>query len=96
MSLPKHTDPKEKGRIATAPYNFVPLPEALVTVDPPPDQDKYYTDEKDLYRFTGYLDCTLETVTPLYTRCLMSPDFFKKYGDKSFYDLEDEQKRGKG
>ncbi|MBE7469848.1 MAG: TIGR03986 family CRISPR-associated RAMP protein [Anaerolineae bacterium] len=91
MSWPKHQDPTDPERIAHAPYNFVPLPEAVVKVELPPDQDRYYTNASDTYNYTGYLDCTLVTLTPLYTRCMMTTDFYKDHGGVPFYDLEPEQ-----
>jgi CRISPR-associated protein (TIGR03986 family) len=76
---PKHHNPtqKRKGRFwARAPYNFVPLPEKVVTVDP--DQIPRH----DVYtEYTGYIDCILETRSPLYTRCALNPDFFAKWAD---------------
>jgi CRISPR-associated protein (TIGR03986 family) len=60
---PKHKDPSYKNRVAVAPYNFVPLPEAILTVDAPPDQDRY---DPDL--LTGKLTCTLTTASPLFIR----------------------------
>ncbi|OAT86756.1 CRISPR-associated RAMP family protein [Desulfotomaculum copahuensis] len=40
----------------------------------------------------GYIDCTLTVETPLYIRSAMSPDFFKKYGDKEFHELAEDHK----
>lgn len=86
MSLPKHNNPSQEEDWALAPYNFVPLPEQVVTVDDLPDQDEYQG-------HSGYIECLLTTETPLYTRCMMNPDFFRRWGDKAFYDLEDDQKK---
>lgn len=82
---PKHHNPTKKwqggptkkrqgGGWAHAPYNFVPLPEKVVTVDADsiPGHDVYTG-------YTGYIDCTLETRSPLYTRCAMRPEFFKEW-----------------
>ncbi len=84
---PKHHNPSRKDRIAHAPYNFVPLPEQVVTVDPAdiPGHDVYTGN-------TGYIDCVLETRSPLYTRCAMNPEFFRQWGDALFHDLPEEQK----
>ncbi|RMD60660.1 TIGR03986 family CRISPR-associated RAMP protein, partial [Candidatus Parcubacteria bacterium] len=80
---PKHHNPTRKRRDrkgnefwAHAPYNFVPLPEKVVTVDPDkiPGHDVYTG-------HTGYIDCTLETRSPLYTRCALDPDFFARWAD---------------
>lgn len=88
MKLPKHQDPLESRREATAPYNFVPLPEVVVSAEAIPPQDQYHPD-----RYSGYLDCTLTTLTPLYTRCMMAPEFFQTVGDRAFYDLDEPQKQ---
>ncbi len=81
---PKHHNPTRKrcdrdGNEfwAHAPYNFVPLPEKVVTVDTEaiPGHDVYTG-------YTGYIDCTLETRSPLYTRCAMRPEFFKEWADR--------------
>lgn len=84
---PKHTNPTREDRKAHAPYNFVPLPEAIVTVDESeiPDQDVYEGQ-------TGYIECVLTTETPMYTRSAMNPEFFRKWGDTSFDELPDEKK----
>jgi CRISPR-associated protein (TIGR03986 family) len=67
LNLPKHQNPSP-NRTASAPYNFVPLPEVVVTaVDSAndlPDHDRYYAD-----RHTGYFEVTLTTKSPLYVRC---------------------------
>jgi len=46
---------------ANAPYNFVPLNKSVVESDPIPLHDTYFSD-----RFTGYFDCEMETITPIY------------------------------
>jgi CRISPR-associated protein (TIGR03986 family) len=55
--------------IASAPYNFVPLPEKIIPDVPDasklPDHDRYYP-EPDYH--SGYFDVTLTTVSPLYIR----------------------------
>ena len=66
---PEHQNPSptRRDRIATAPYNFVPLPEKIITVvdsaDELPNHNKYYQD-----RLSGYFDVTLTTRSPLYIR----------------------------
>ena len=64
MTWPQHKNPSSENRTAHAPYNFVPLPERIITVDDLPRQDRY-----DDNRYTGYLECTLTTKSPLYVRC---------------------------
>jgi len=67
LNLPKHRNPGP-NRTASAPYNFVPLPEVVVTAvnnaDDLPDHDRYEQD-----KYTGYFDVTLTTKSPLYIRC---------------------------
>ncbi len=64
---PEHQNPTYQNRIASAPYNFVPLPEKIIpavdNADDLPDHDKYYQD-----RHSGYFDVTLTTRSPLYIR----------------------------
>lgn len=89
----KHQNPTQNGRIACAPYNFVPLPEKIVTICEPPDQDRYH----DLN--TGFVDCKLVTETPLYTRCALTPTQFaaeeemaedeRKWMQADFFHIDD-------
>lgn len=53
----------QHGNAATAPYNFIPLNETVIFGQNDPLFDKY-----DNKRFTGYIECELETLTPLYIR----------------------------
>lgn len=66
---PEHQNPTRRDRIASAPYNFVPLPEKIIPAVPDasdlPDHDRYYR-EPDYH--SGYFDVTLTTVSPLYIR----------------------------
>ena len=65
MTWPKQNNPSSNRRKAKAPYNFVPLPEQVSWApEDPPAMDRYYPD-----RYTGWLDCTLTTSSPLYVRC---------------------------
>ena len=59
---PKCDEPDQQ-KAATAPYNFVPLNMSVVPADPLPTHDRFYPD-----RFTGYIDCEITTLTPLYIR----------------------------
>ena len=65
---PEHQNPTNWERIASAPYNFVPLPEKIIpavhNADELPDHDKYYQG-----RLSGYFDVTLTTRSALYIRC---------------------------
>lgn len=73
MTLPVHNNPTKE--IAKAPYNFVPLPEKVVTFDPQtlPDQDRYHPD-----RHTGYIDCVITTESPIYVRAPLTLDEFER------------------
>ncbi len=52
------------NRTATAPYNFVPLNEKVITVQPFNRFDSYDT----THAKTGYIVCEIEAITPLYIR----------------------------
>lgn len=69
MSNPKHKNPNVKNRVAVAPYNFVPLPEKIVSGDSIPPQDNYTG-------YTGYFECELETCSPTYVRGMQTPQQF--------------------
>ncbi len=85
LNLPKHKNPSS-DRTASAPYNFVPLPEVVVTaVDDAndlPDHDRYYPD-----RHTGYFEMTLTTKSPLYVRCPFT---------RAEFDLDEQDKDRNG
>ena len=73
--LPKHIDHVPNDRKAVAPYNFVELPDKVVEVDKDslPSHDRYYGD-----RYTGKIECTLTTSSPLYIRCGLTTSEFNK------------------
>ena len=86
---PKHHNPTKKRRDrfwAHAPYNFVPLPEGVVTLDGKIPGHDVYTG------YTGYISCMLETRSPIYTRCAVDPEFFRQWIDKPFYEFPEDQK----
>lgn len=72
---PQHKNPTRKERTASAPYNFVPLPERVIAFRNQPgsiiamDQSVYHDD-----RYTGWLDVELETLSPVYVRAGLSPE----------------------
>jgi CRISPR-associated protein (TIGR03986 family) len=74
LDLPKHQNPSQ-NRAASAPYNFVPLPEVVVTAvdnaDDLPSHDRHYADHH-----TGHFEVTLTTKSPLYVRCPFTRDEF--------------------
>jgi len=92
---PKHHNPRQKRHDrrgqefwAHAPYNFVPLPEKVVTVD------AGEIPRHDIYTgHTGYIDCVLETRSPLYTRCAMDPGFFARWADNVREMMQDAEAR---
>jgi len=79
VDLPRHVNPTRADRIASAPYNFVPLPETVVTsVHAPedlPSHDTYvspaYGDvgSDAAYAHSGHVDVELTALSPLYVRC---------------------------
>jgi CRISPR-associated protein (TIGR03986 family) len=67
----------ENYKPATAPYNFVPLPEEARTVEFPPDFLQFGdTNEQGNNLYSGYFEFTLETLTPLYIRSTLTEDEF--------------------
>lgn len=68
---PFHLPDVPAEREAIAPYNFVPLPERVVPAEQqaPVDQSQYHGD-----RFTGRIECTLTTESPLFVRCGLTPE----------------------
>lgn len=84
---PRHSNPTRPDRTAHAPYNFVPLPEEIVRVDYPIPGHDTYTGH------TGYLDCTLTTLSPTYTRGALDPEFFARWADNLREMMKHEQDR---
>lgn len=64
-NIPVQPDDMDEKRQAFAPYNFVPLPERIVSqeVKNLPDQNIF-----EPGRLSGYLDCELTTESPVYIR----------------------------
>ena len=60
-----------KEREALAPYNFIPLPEKVITlsVNDLPDQGYFHPN-----LLTGYIDCELTTSSPIFIRAGLRPD----------------------
>lgn len=71
MSFPEHPAGIEESRRAYAPYNFVPLPERVVTLslEDMPEHNIYSAD-----RYSGFLNCELTSETPIYVRAGRSPE----------------------
>jgi CRISPR-associated protein (TIGR03986 family) len=91
MSIP--VQPKvDDNHEARAPYNFIPLPEKVITisVDELPDQGVY-----DPQLHTGYIDCELTTSSPVYVRAGLKPEQAKAGKESKdlpgFFYLDDEK-----
>lgn len=65
------------NRKAIAPYNFVELPEKVVQISPAslPQENRYYLQNEK--RYTGRIECTLTTESPLYIRCGLTKEEFE-------------------
>lgn len=88
MSNPKHVNPGGKNRVAVAPYNFVPLPEEVKTVEIIPSHDQY-----DAELLTGKFTCTLTAASPLYVRAARTQAQYKdKVNPPNFFYGESEEK----
>jgi CRISPR-associated protein (TIGR03986 family) len=74
---PRHISKVPDYRKAIAPYNFVELPESVVEVFPNslPQQNRYYAQSEN--RYTGRIECTLTTESPVYIRCGLTKEEFK-------------------
>lgn len=81
MNLPSHQNPTE-DRTACAPYNFVPLPEQVVTAvkddNALPNQDRFHDQ-----LHTGYFDVTLMAKSPLYVRAMLTREEYERQNDKA-------------
>ena len=89
--MPIHTNPTRQSRIARAPYNFVPLPSSVVTVDVNtiPEQDNYTG-------HTGWFECVLETRSPTYVRGMVAlEDFEKTNPNREAKDIPAEEKEAR-
>jgi CRISPR-associated protein (TIGR03986 family) len=69
LDLPKQVKPSAI-RTASAPYNFVPLPEIVVTAVASAEQlPNHNTYANQGYPHTGYFEVLLTTKSPVYVRC---------------------------
>ncbi|MDG4594585.1 MAG: TIGR03986 family CRISPR-associated RAMP protein [Candidatus Contendobacter sp.] len=94
MLLPEHVTPVDSSRRGQAPYNFVPLPEAIFHPETEPFRQH---DQLDPERLHGFIDLTITTETELYTRCAYPPDQENQTVQQSrprqaFYHLGDERR----
>jgi len=85
---PVHSNPTQRSRVARAPYNFVPLPERIVTLklEDLPGHDGYAAET-----YTGWFDCTLQTCSPTYVRGMMTIEQFNRYDPDGERHLSDEK-----
>ncbi|MUH00440.1 TIGR03986 family CRISPR-associated RAMP protein [Scytonema sp. UIC 10036] len=74
--LPRHLTNVPDTKKAIAPYNFVELPNNVVEIqaDSLPSHNVYYAQSEK--RYTGRIDCTLTTESPLYIRCGLTKEEF--------------------
>lgn len=72
MTLPQQSRVSRKDRTARAPYNFVSLPERVLTVDDSNDYQVYLGNN-------GVIECELVTLSPTYIRAAMSRQFYDKW-----------------
>jgi CRISPR-associated protein (TIGR03986 family) len=107
MAWIKHKNPANSGRVSSAAYNFVELPdkivEAVKSAENLPNHDTY---SNSAFPNTGHFVVTLTTKTPLYVRCPLNPkenenkahevagmDFTKKLGNKPDFFYTNEVKK---
>ncbi len=90
----RHTNPTRARRDraghemwARAPYNFVPLPEKIVPAREPVGHDAYHDGT-----LTGWIDCELETCSPVYVRGMFSEAEFEAQGNKGPDELTPEER----
>lgn len=77
----RHRSPETNK--AKAPYNFVPLPEKVLTAEEFDAHDKYHAD-----RHTGYIDLEIRTETPLYTRCAIPAEVWSNYQGDDYFEKD--------
>lgn len=75
MTIKKQVNPSRVDRTAVAPYNFVPLPEKVLTVTEINAQDQFTG-------YSGHLLCKLTTASPVYVRGLYVGNDFADLGHK--------------
>jgi CRISPR-associated protein (TIGR03986 family) len=102
--IPEHTDPTEFRRHvldkdsgdfidvqSRAPYNFVPIPEKMVEAQRPLPSSGVYVSNT----LTGWIECKLETCSPVYVRGMLTDTQFKEFGQKSADQLTSEEKEAR-
>ena len=76
--MKKHIRKVSPNKTAIAPYNFIELPEQLVTAELENDGKLHANDRYCLDRYTGRIECTLTTSSPLYIRCGLTSDEYRE------------------
>lgn len=72
----EHLENISLNREAQAPYNFIPLNESVVEGETFLQNDRYHDD-----RLTGYIDCGIKTLTPIYIRDTYTEDDLKRHNE---------------
>lgn len=104
MKYPKQPSGIDKDRRAVAPYNFVPLPEKIITLrlqdlpdhniyenEPPENALKSSDPKKVTGRYSGYWDCELTTESPIYIRAGRQPSENRDASPSEFFYLFDKE-----
>jgi CRISPR-associated protein (TIGR03986 family) len=87
--MKKHIHRVPNNKKAIAPYNFVELPDQIVSAELEAngklrDNNCYYTDRR-----TGRIECILTNHSPLYIRCGLTKEQFESSSDLEVKDLPD-------
>lgn len=84
MRLPKHLENISRERVASAPYNFVPLPEKVVcAIDYPTRLPAHNSFANEGFPHSGYFEVSLTTMSPLYIRCTVTVEKFVNDDDQA-------------
>src|SRR5579871_4122049 len=76
---------------AHAPYNFVPLPDQARVADASPPPANMYHPE----RLSGYIDCTITPLTPLYIRSTLTQEEYTARAQRQRNNLPEERTHAK-
>lgn len=79
-----HSNPTRNNRTARAPYNFVPLPDKIITFAQSklPTLDSYKNPDEDKKQekwHSGWFECEMETRSPTYVRGMMTLPQYANY-----------------
>jgi CRISPR-associated protein (TIGR03986 family) len=86
--MPRHINPTSQERLANAPYNFVPLPERIFTVADGIEVNGKKISPWEMHdqfvpgTHSGWIDVTIETLTPLYIRSAVRSDGDGNWDDR--------------